>query len=188
MLKKYEEFLIAADVNSDLGILYQLQSLKGRALSHFSQALSLYESLGNQLGMGQQHSNIRKTLTQMGQLESALSSYSKALKLQRDYQDPEGVASSLFNMGEIHRRLNQFGRALSYFEQALEIQQQLGNLKSTANSLIKIGTVLREQNQLTPAKSAFEAAIQQLSSKNQARIYNRATLGLAETEFYLGDI
>jgi tetratricopeptide (TPR) repeat protein len=54
--------------------------------------------------------------------------------------------------------------------------------------LIKIGTVLREQNQLTPAKSAFEAAIQQLSSKNQARIYNRATLGLAETEFYLGDI
>ena len=124
----------------------------------------------------------------MGQLESALSSYSKALKLQRDYQDPEGVASSLFNMGEIHRRLNQFGRALSYFEQALEIQQQLGNLKSTANSLIKIGTVLREQNQLTPAKSAFEAAIQQLSSKNQARIYNRATLGLAETEFYLGDI
>ncbi|MBT0585508.1 tetratricopeptide repeat-containing diguanylate cyclase [Alteromonas oceanisediminis] len=175
-----EEFLLLAQINSDIGRNYRYQSDYHAALDYYYRSLSYYESLNDREGIANQKASIGVVLELMGQFELALNAYLEALDVQREQNDVRGISNSLFNIAEIYRELGNLDRALTFFNDALAIDKQLGLVRNIAYSHVKIGIVLRQQQRYADAKQHLNTAIQLFTELQAPRDKDWAIASLGE--------
>ena len=183
-----EEFLLLAQITSDIGNVKRYQSEHSVALSYFYNALSLYQSFSDVEGVASQQHNIGIVLEQMGQFEAALVAFNESLTIQRQQNNIRGIGRTLFIIAEIYRDLDELDRALAFFQDSLAISTQLGIKKNVANANAKIGIVLKQQQQYSKAKRYLQKAVELFDELNAPRDKDWAIAGLAEVTVGLGDV
>jgi len=172
------EPLQAAQMYNEFGEIQRTLGQKREAQSTFTQALSLFQELGNLEGQVKALNNLGAVYRNLGLLEQATNCYQQALYLCAHMKTPylHGKATALNNMGVISLYLEQKERALQYFEQALPIQHIIKDQGEVARTLMNIGKVYDIQKKSDKAHEKYLEALplfQEIGDREgEARVYN----------------
>ncbi|MCP2356494.1 DNA-binding SARP family transcriptional activator/tetratricopeptide (TPR) repeat protein [Nonomuraea thailandensis] len=133
----------AAQAHVRVGLAQALIRLgqDGTSGAHLRQALTLFRTLGDQVGQG-------VCLTYLSVLEDRRSRYAEglelseeALRLHRSAGDRAGEGRVLNNIGWFHARLGAYGQALRRCEEALLIHRELDDVAGESATLDSMGYI-----------------------------------------------
>lgn len=147
-----------------------------QALLKFTEALSLYRSLGDKLSQAFTLGHIGKIYSDLGEQQKALKYLNQTLVLRRKLGDKTGETITLSNIGSVYSDLGELQKALDSFNQALLLNRQTGDKAREARSLNNIGTVYIDLEESQKALDYFNQSLllrRQLGDKiGEARTLN----------------
>lgn len=150
----YLEMSIGAYDKQDIGIALRYQSLAGLALlrldfsraeKYYMEALGLFDSLGNEVRMGEVYEALGFVSEASGNEEKAVEFYQKAVEMLNGH----GVAALnvLQRLGECYEKRRNYFRSLQCYWQALEIAQEAGTeVKSFEQLVQRVSKRLRQKH------------------------------------------
>jgi tetratricopeptide (TPR) repeat protein len=167
LLQQTEEYgptRFTADIHSRIGKIFEINGLYSQALSHYSNAYTIYSSYSQSDKEALNGSlwtlyDIGNIFYRLKQYENAISMYKKTALLFFNKGDFYGIASSFSNIGLCYSNWNKPDSALQYYEKALEIRLQLNEPGIVSFSLNQIGNLYQSQNMFNEALDAFKKAI-----------------------------
>jgi len=116
---------------------------KRAALRYYSEALALFESLGEDRQVASILNNVGRVCFDLGELPAAIDAWNRALPIKRRLQDPAGEAYSLGNLALAHRYLGNIQQALDAYDRSLELLRQAGDRLSEGRALHNRGRFYR---------------------------------------------
>jgi tetratricopeptide (TPR) repeat protein len=112
------------------------------AITHYEQALPIYQQIGDRLG----EANTRKGLGDAARMQNryadAITHYEQALPIYQQIGDRLGEANTRKGVGDAARMQNRYADAITHYEQALPIYQQIGDRLGEAGTLSGYGAAL----------------------------------------------
>ena len=96
------------------------------ALSSFGKAAELYDTLGDQIGLGEQLGNMGSVYRDREQWDAALDSYSKSLAVFEEADHKRGVADQCSNIAYVHTRQARLESAFQFFQKAKALYDEVG--------------------------------------------------------------
>jgi DNA-binding SARP family transcriptional activator len=129
------------------------------ALAAATEALALFEDLGDPLGKADALFEIGRAHLGAGRGEACLRELDRALELYRGGDDRHGVAATLNVQGTalVHRA--EYAEAMGRFETMLGIHRQLGDVYGEAIAWNNTGDVLMATKQYATARHHYEQAL-----------------------------
>jgi DNA-binding SARP family transcriptional activator/Tfp pilus assembly protein PilF len=125
------------------------------ALEHVEQALSLFRSLGDQLGEGRELNAIGWFEARLGNYERAIDACQVALRLNVHNEDPDGEADTLDTLGFIAHRSGKLDEARDYYERALVHFRAIGHTHYQADILAHLGEIHRARGDIDAARASL---------------------------------
>jgi tetratricopeptide (TPR) repeat protein len=110
-----------ATILESLGNLNVLIGRYPRAVAYFEQAIALWQSLGNLLGVGNDLGNLGIVSFRRGQYDEARDYVSRALTVHRDRGNPAAQAQALIWLGIVGERTGDYAAAAEHLDRALEL-------------------------------------------------------------------
>ena len=154
------------------------------ALKYSSQALSLFEEIGDKVGRAKMLGDIGVVHWYQSNYPEALNYYFEALRIHEELGNKPDMAATLCNIGIVYNSQKEYHKALEYILKANTIDEALGNKNGVATNLGDIGELYRN---LSDQKKALEYELkslqlyQELGDKNGiAR--NLGNIGIVYTE------
>ncbi len=139
-----------AQVQFELGELYEQHGVYDQAHAHFAKALeSDPKHIDALRGIGQVE-------YQRGNPQGSLDYLNRALSLAVELNNRQGKAGVLHDLGEAYRLLNRPQDALQNFQQSLDIKQQIGDKQGMAVSLDEIATTYGLLGKSAEAEKTFQ--------------------------------
>ncbi len=130
------------------------------SLSKFSQALSLYEGVGDRKEQASMLSMIGNVHNVLGDTRRSLDYHKSALQIRRELQDGVGQMLSANNIAGIYSTLGDLQKAIEYQSQSLALSQQASDSRGQAinlNNLAQIFDKLGENEKaLVYLEQAYE--------------------------------
>ena len=123
---------IKAQIHQDMGTLFRSQSQFDSANHHFTEALTIYQTEKDSLGIAKSVNNIGTIHFFRGNYKQALGSYQKAIKLFEKVNFTKGIADCNNNIGIIHWKQKNYELAQEYYKKAGDAYQKLGNKQMQA--------------------------------------------------------
>ena len=96
------------------------------ALSSFGKAAEIYNTLGDQIGLGDQLGNIGSVYRDREEWDAALEHYSKSLAVFKEAGHKRGVADQYSNIAYAHSRQARFESAFQFFQKAKALYDEVG--------------------------------------------------------------
>ena len=96
------------------------------ALSSFGKAAEIYDTLGDQIGLGEQLGNMGSVYRDREQWDAALENYSKSLAVFKEVDHKKGVADQYSNIAYAHSRQARFDSAFQLFQKAKALYDEVG--------------------------------------------------------------
>jgi signal transduction histidine kinase/CheY-like chemotaxis protein len=128
-----------AVIHYDMGLCHALENSYRKALTEFSEALTLFEELNDKTGIIRSHKEISGIYFKLGDCPSALENIFKSLRLQTELNDTEGIAWCDNEIGKIYIHLQDFERAIEHFKKALKVYEEKKIKREMVNSFFLIG-------------------------------------------------
>ena len=147
----------AASAQFVLGQLLRQKGDPGRATEHLSQALALFQQIGDQAGLADVLDELGQVLWQLGRTQEALDHIHRGLELRRRLGIRPRVAASLLHLGLIQMHRGQLDPALACFDEAL--RKADGEQAMLSAALEAQGMVALIRGDVQQARSRFEEAL-----------------------------
>lgn len=156
---------------------HSLERLKGRAIAnigmadaymgdlasasiHFTQAMEIFDRLGDLHDIGVTLQNLAYVTGQKGDYEESRRILLRALEIHSTLSPyPRGEAVVLHNLGVYYALKDDIPTALEYYRKAFALQRQLGNRKGEGASLGNIACCLKDLGRKEEARRTFLEAI-----------------------------
>jgi len=179
--------MIEAALNSERGILNQLEGKYDSAVHFFLKALAIDESMGNDEKSANSLNNIANIYWELERFDDALDYYNRALSIYENSGNEKETGDILGNIGLIYRSKNNYEKALEYYNKSLAIDRKYGNRLSEAINLQNIAVLYTKTNDTDKAME-FMMASNALSRKIDDQIGVLYTdHGIATIYFDRGD-
>jgi len=158
------------------------------ALARSQQALSLWESVGEDRGGVEALTEIGGIHVGEGRIQEALDSYEKALTKARLCGYSEGEAQVLASIAYCNLRLKKYDESIDLYDQALAIWREIGNASEQGFMFQGLGRAYREKGDDGKALSAFQEALRlEREARNVADQANVLT-GIGTIYYARGDL
>jgi tetratricopeptide (TPR) repeat protein len=141
-------------INSKGVAYYHLNDIS-QSNALFFQALTLFDSAGNQPGVAKALNNIGWNLKLKNDYDQAITYFSNALTLAQQENDHHLSQAILNNMGTVYKAMNQLDKAIEVYYQSLELNKAAGNKQWEAYNLNNIGVAYMEKGELSTAREAL---------------------------------
>lgn len=154
--------IVKAGEANNLNNLAQLYSNSGKykeAIAFFQKAKTIYQDIGNDLGIGITLDNIGSTYTRLGQIEQAITFHQQALAQYEKISDRTGTGVALSNLGRAYANLGKQAEAIASYQKALNIAREVRDLSTESVVLANIGDLLGLQNQLDMAIAFLKQSV-----------------------------
>ncbi len=172
-----------ARIQSNIGIIYDLQGEYDTALVYYKKTLTLNTELGNQRGIGYSNNNIGAIYHNQGNLPEALNFYLKGLKARELAGDATGISGSFTNIGLVYSSLGEFDKALVYFQKAIELVEKNKNKLTAATLYSEIGLCYNKKKKFDLAEQFYRKALR-LSVENGDKYAITLNLNCLGENFY----
>ena len=137
-----------------------------RALRSFQEALSIYQEIGDKVGMGETLQDIGYIYQGTEEYEQALDYYQRALPIQREVGDGDGerltlkfIAETYDTQGRQLAQQNQDREALDKFQQALVLFRKLGFKESEWRTLDQMAVAYTNLGEYELALDFYQQAL-----------------------------
>ena len=166
------------------------------ALHSWSQALQIYQDIGDVDNQIFVLTNMGLAYQTLGQYERAISSFEDLLVIVRELKESQGASEELKaeegriigQLGLLHREFGQYEQAVEFLEQRIEIAREIGDRAGEGAGLGNLGSAYDGLGQYEQAIDAYEQRLiitRELGQRDRESL----TLGnLAETYIVLGEI
>lgn len=141
-----------------LGNIHQHTSQLAESIVCFKEAIDIFESEQNILGLAHGYTNAGITYRKLAEYSISLEFMDKGRRLYEELGDEAGVAANTGNIGNVYFGMNQYAKALEYQYQALAINEKVNNLRGIANNCLTIGGVHLLTDEYDLADSYFQRA------------------------------
>ncbi len=145
---------------SHLARALELLSIGNRILGNYELALvqntesqSLYEALGDRLGVAKAGVLAGNVHWCLGAFEKALALYERALSIRRELGDRRGEAGALGSIGVVLDELGRYAEARRCFEESLAISETLADTAFAARTLNNLGETCLNLGEPVPARA-----------------------------------
>ncbi len=135
------------------------QGLFAQALTHYAQALTLQESVGDLVAQADVIHNMGMSTAAQGHRQEAMDLYLRALEIYRDAGDLRGQSFALNNMASLHRRHREFEQAMACHQQSITLHRRVGNILYEAMSLYNMGLVHVYRGHYSAALGLYREAL-----------------------------
>jgi tetratricopeptide (TPR) repeat protein len=149
---------LAENLN-DLGQLYYYSRQPQLARKQYSEALALYQKIGNPVGLGVTYGHIGHLHEKQAQYDSAFFYQRKGLAQYQLAASKPGLAKIYENLGSIFEDLEQYDSARHYFEKALLLNGQTTDEIGRIEILNNLGDVFRKTGRYQEGLRQSRAAL-----------------------------
>jgi len=148
-----------AQISHFLGALATAQGDYPAAEHFLEQSLTLYEGLGDQLGIAASLNALAVSARDRGDYGSAQGNFERSLACWRLLPDRLAIARCLHNLANVVKVRGDYARARSALHEATDIFQELGDESGAAWSINQQGDISREQDNLVAAREFYQRAL-----------------------------
>ncbi|MEO0647288.1 MAG: CHAT domain-containing tetratricopeptide repeat protein [Cyanobacteria bacterium J06650_10] len=152
------------DANAYLNLSYQqLQDDQPEAaLRSNMMALTLYQQLGDRLGVAQALGNIGLCQMKLGKGDLAISAFESSLEIAEALQAVETAANAAANLGSIHTSRGEYDIATDYLQRSLTLANQSGNQLQAQQAQYLLAKIQTEQENLAATAPLIEDFVEAL--------------------------
>jgi signal transduction histidine kinase len=151
----------------------------GMAKKRAEDALELYTSIGNKVGMSFALNQLGSTEGRIGNLEVATRHFISALNIAQQANDSDGKVVTYTNLGMVNTLTNDLKSSLNSYNTALTFIRDTNNVRVLCNLLINIGSVYGRMKNLQKAKEYFVKAKSKSNKHEHVDIYINSSMNLA---------
>jgi tetratricopeptide (TPR) repeat protein len=148
-----------ADVLVRLGGQAQQQGRLEKAISYWLQALSIYQRIGEDRGIGLTYDFIGLAYGRLGRYREAEDALRRRLAVARDLKDFQGQIYGLNNVGTVLLQSGNLPAAQTTFREALAIARSVKNIAGEGLSLSNLALVLAGLGDYNQAIKQYEIAL-----------------------------
>lgn len=130
-----------AQAHHNIGFAFHIKGHLDSALTNYSIALEIQESMGNMRVVSALQNNMGAIFNLKGNFPKALEYYQGSLKIKRSLQQNAAAATTLNNIGIIHYQQKQYDQASTYYQEALNLDTKIKNYAGMTRTLGNIGLV-----------------------------------------------
>jgi tetratricopeptide (TPR) repeat protein len=141
-----------------IGRLYREIGSLEEAGQHFTTALALFQSVGDERGVASTIDDIGKLHWLKGEYDLALGELRDALDRRQRLGDRRSIALSLNNLGLVLQDSGDFRGALNAFDESLRARREIGDLVGVVVTLNNLGSVAQDLHDFDRALKLFEEA------------------------------
>ncbi|MBK6990221.1 MAG: tetratricopeptide repeat protein [Bacteroidetes bacterium] len=130
-----------------MGIAFYLQGKYIDAVNHWQQALEVYKSIGDKVGVANMLSNQGAVYFNQGDDAKSLQLHLQSLKMSEELNDTLRIVTSLTNIGSIY--LNKpatYKKAIDNFSRAYSLSQIINNQYLIGTSAVNLGEIYYKMN------------------------------------------
>jgi tetratricopeptide (TPR) repeat protein len=147
-----------ATVLKTIGDVLQFKKQTDEALEKYSQALKMYEEVGDRLGAANTLKAIGDVLQFKKQTDEALEKYSQALKMYEEVGARLGAANTTQAVGHVYFQQEQLVPAMAQYQKALDLFITIQDRYSTGAAWIYIARTQAKQQNIPETKQAYQQA------------------------------
>jgi len=148
-----------ARVSHFIGALATAQGDYFAAEQALTQGLSLYEELGDELGIAASLNALAIAARDRGDYASALSNFERSLACWRLLADRLAIARCLHNLANVARVRGDYSQARWALGEATDIFEELGDRSGAAWSINQQGDIARATGEMTAARGLYQRAL-----------------------------
>jgi len=145
------------------------------------EGLSIWQEVGNSLGMAQALNNLGAVAQRRGDYVKSRQCHEKSLAIRREMGDQRAIAVSLHNLGELYLTLGEYPLARTVYQESLALFREVGHIMGVADSLSSLGVVTEHQGELDQARTYHEEALKNRRDRQDP-------MGTAESLYSLGEL
>ena len=164
--------------------IHQLKLSKFReALASFTQALEIYQSIGDQPGAATALGNLGNVYEALGDYQKAIESHKKSLVLKIRIGNRKGEINSLGNIGLAYFNLGQYDLAIQFLEKSLAKSRQIQFHHAEAIILSNLGRVYTALSQYARSIELHQQALKIKRQLGEPRGQAKSYLALGNVAF-----
>jgi serine phosphatase RsbU (regulator of sigma subunit)/Flp pilus assembly protein TadD len=125
----------------------------------FTEALSIYKKLKNNIGIAESYEGLGKLAYKNGENDAALTHFSEALKLFEKEKYKNALPGLYINIGLLYDEVNNFKQALDFYNKALLLAKEINDEVAEASCYTNIGGIYTSQGKYALAITYFETSL-----------------------------
>jgi len=143
----------------ELGWIYMSKGSLDSAKYHYRQALSIYKSLNDSLGIGQALLNLSVFYQTATDYETSLKYALESNWIFKKFNHKSCYARSLLNLGNIYDDIGDYDTAFACYDACYKLSSELNNLRLAGKAAFNKGYMYLRWKQYEEAEAAFVDAI-----------------------------
>jgi adenylate cyclase len=155
---KYKRGLALSYKN--IGIAYYQQGIYTSAISNWDEAMAVWNSVGDKVGVSNMLSNEGSVYFNQGDDAKALELYLKSLKIAEEIYDTLRIVTALYNIGAVYSNKNAtFNKAKEFYLRALPLAKKIKDDYSIGTVTVNLGEIYFKEKDFTTALNYFEQSL-----------------------------
>lgn len=144
----------------NIGMGYYWQGDYLNAINNYRLALSVFDSIGDKVGVANIQSNIGVVYFDQSDDDKALDYYLKSLQTSEEVHDTDRIATACVNIGVVYANKPQtYNKALEYLKRALQLSIALKDSEYIGMTTVNIGDVYFKEKDYAQALAYFERSL-----------------------------
>ncbi|NUY80449.1 tetratricopeptide repeat protein [Flavobacterium sp. MAH-1] len=127
---------------------------------YYQQALQIYESLHDKVGISTCYHNFGRVHFLLGNYDKSENNYKKAIELAEEAGNQKRLSISLRGIGVLYSKVGDFEKAIDIYKKAVAIDEKLGNKSGIANGYVNLGTAYKRQGKFTVALEYYNKSLE----------------------------
>jgi tetratricopeptide (TPR) repeat protein len=152
-----------------IGRIYRDRGEHELALDHLSEALALFDAVGDQRGVASTHDDIAQVHHLRKEYELALAAAERALEIRIASKDARGQGVSLNTLGRIELDLGRHELAAERLHRALELRERIGDHEGAVQTRSALGQLAFRRGEHADAVALYQTALQQARALHHQR-------------------
>jgi signal transduction histidine kinase len=125
----------------NIAISYDLQGNSNEAIRYYLRAHSVYEAIGDSVGLSKIKNNLGIAYKNLHDIDNARKFYEESILIKQSLGDTKGIAYGYNNIGELHKARREFEQALLFFTKAYALLDSLGDAQGLSSVLTNLADV-----------------------------------------------
>lgn len=166
-----------ANISMNLGLLYADKSDYSSSKKYATNALKIYEELGQDADIAQAYTNLGVIADYESQYPKAIEYYGKALAISEKLKDDYGISGALYNLGLIYNARGDYHMAMQHWSRALKIFVATDEKEGISSVYLAMGGVYKQQLNFPKAIENYEAALKMAEQINDPSLIGDIYIG-----------
>jgi class 3 adenylate cyclase len=166
------------------GLVNYYQGKYLEVFESWTQSLTLFESIGDTLGIANMASNLGVIYYDQGSHDNALTYYFQSLGMSEKLKDPRRITTALVNIGGVYSQMHDYDKALEYYQKVGRYLPDVDDPLIRSTYLMGLGEVYSLRGNHDEAIKYFTDALE-INRQTQDYAHNLTMIG--KEEFKRGD-